>query len=94
MAEKKETIVSPFPAEAVKERDDRVTVTLFKDNRDYKDDQFVAVNGKAMKIQRGVAVSIPRSHAEVLQQSMGQDASTAMLVDSLNGKFECVDGKV
>ena len=67
---------------------ERVSVTLFKDGKDYKDDVFVSVNGHAMKIQRGVAVEIPKEHAEVLQASMEQDTSTAMLVDSQNGKYE------
>ncbi len=39
---------------------ERVPVTLFKDDDKYKDDVIVSVNGYAWQIQRGVTVMIPR----------------------------------
>ncbi len=41
-----------------------VKVKLFKDNHDYKDDVFVAVNGERHLIQRGVEVEVPDYIAE------------------------------
>lgn len=54
-----------------------VTVRLFKDNAKYKDDVFVAVNGKGMIVPRGVDVKIPRKYAEALKNSEVQDGLAA-----------------
>lgn len=54
-----------------------VTVRLFKDNAKYKDDVFVAVNGKGMIVPRGVDVKIPRKYAEALKNSEVQDSLAA-----------------
>lgn len=64
-----------------------VEVTLFKDNKDYKDDVFVAVNGKSMAIKRGETVKIPKKFAEVLKNSMKQDNATAKLMEDEQDKF-------
>ena len=63
--------------------EERVKIKLFKDNKDYKDDLTVVVNGKAYQIQRGVEVEIPKSVAEVIEHSAAQDQKTAELIDSL-----------
>ncbi|MCC8122766.1 MAG: hypothetical protein LIO58_04425 [Oscillospiraceae bacterium] len=57
-----------------------VSMRLFRDNARYKDDVFVAVNGKGWLIQRGVDVEVPDYVAEVLTQSMEQDTSAAQLM--------------
>ena len=62
-------------------------ITLFKDNKDYRDDVFVCVNGKNMLIKRGVEVEVPVSVAKVLRQSMEQDAKTAELMEAQQNKF-------
>ena len=36
-----------------------VKLKLFKDNGQYKDDVFVAVNGRTFQIVRGVEVEVP-----------------------------------
>lgn len=59
----------------------KVPVKLFKDNGKYRDDVFVAVNGKGWLIKRGVEVEVPRAVAEVLSQSMEQDTRAAELMD-------------
>lgn len=71
---------SPAPEEMVK-------VKLFKDNDKYKDDVFVAVNGKSYQIKRGVEVEVPASVFEVLERSMKQDQATADLISAKSGEY-------
>lgn len=61
--------------------EEQVEIRLFKDNERYKDDVFVAVNGRSFQIKRGETVRVPRYVADVLEQSMNQDAATAKLMD-------------
>lgn len=67
--------------------DDLVEVMLFKDSGKYKDDVFVAVNGVGCLIKRGEPVKIKRKFAEVLQNSMKQDQSTAELIEYEANRF-------
>lgn len=64
-----------------------VEVFLFKDGDKYKDDVFVAVNGQNCVVQRGKPVKIKRKFAEVLRESMDQDASTAQMVERESSRF-------
>ena len=64
-----------------------VEIMLFKDNERYKDDVFVAVNGETCQVKRGVPVKIKRKFAEVIQNSMKQDAETAQLIERESGRF-------
>lgn len=48
---------------------DKVTIKLFKDNQNYKDDVFVSVNGHNFQIKRGVEVEVPRCVQKVLENS-------------------------
>lgn len=64
-------------ANAAKTKDyynELVKIKLFKDNSKYKDDVFVAVNGKGMIVPRGKEVEIPRKFAIALQNSEAQDS--------------------
>lgn len=65
-----------------------VTVRLFKDNKNYKDDVFVAVNGKAFQIRRGVEVQVPRYVKEVLDNSMKQDEAAAEYIEAKEKEYE------
>ena len=65
------------PAEGKK----MVKIKLFKDNHEYKDDVFVAVNGERYQIQRGKEVEVPDYIAEVLEHSAEQDARTAEFIE-------------
>lgn len=47
-------------AAANKWLEEPVTIQLFKDGKDYKDDLFVSVNNKRWQIKRGVPVTVPR----------------------------------
>lgn len=57
-----------------------VEVKLFKDNDKYKDDVYVAINGKNCVIRRGVWTRIRRKFAMLLDQSEIQDLRTAELM--------------
>lgn len=66
---------------------DLVEIELFRDNKDYKDDVFVCVNGKAVQIQRGKKVKVEKKYAEVLANSEKQDKMTADLMDKKADDF-------
>ena len=57
-----------------------VKIRLFKDAEKYKDDVFVGVNGRGYQIKRGEEVEVPDFVAEVLENSLNQDAATAELI--------------
>lgn len=60
-----------------------VKIHLFKDNKNYNGDVFVAVNGRTFQIQRGVDVEVPECVAEVLRNSEFQNAEAVRLMDDL-----------
>ncbi len=64
-----------------------VKIRLFKDGEKYKNDVFVAVNGKRFLIKRGVDVEVPDYVAEVLEQSRKQDQNTADLIERKSGEY-------
>lgn len=47
-------------AAANKWLEEPVTIQLFRDGKDYKDDLFVSVNNKRWQIKRGLPVTVPR----------------------------------
>lgn len=67
---------------------ERVPVRLFKDGNRYKDDVFVAVNGRAVQIRRGVTVLVDPAVAEVLENSLDQDDRTASRIQQEAGRYE------
>lgn len=70
-----------------KETEALVEIELFRDNKDYKDNVFVAVNGESCLIQRGQKVKIKKKFADVLENSMRQDIKTARLMDNKSNEF-------
>lgn len=64
-----------------------VEVRLFKDNGKYKDDVYVAINGKNCIIRRGVWTRIRRKFALLLDQSEIQDLRTAELMEREANRF-------
>lgn len=88
MAEKKNAEVKETETKVKTEK-----ITLFKDNKDYRDDVFVCVNGKNIVVKRGEEVEIPVSYAKVLNQSMAQDRKTAALMDAEQDKFRAEAAK-
>lgn len=91
MADKGETkaqTAAQQPEEGSREwYEEKISIRLFKDNDKYKDDVFVAVNGKGWLIKRGVEVQVPRFVAEVIHQSMDQDTATAELMEDQQAQF-------
>ncbi len=69
-------------------------IKLFKDNERYKDDVFVAVNGKSFQIKRGVEVEVPEYVAQVLEQSAKQDENTARLMEAESSSFRVAAEKL
>lgn len=65
-----------------------VSIKLFRDNDKYKDDVYVAVNGKNCIIKRGEWVKVRRKFALVLDQSEIQDLKTAAFLEAEQKKFE------
>ena len=97
MAEKKNTAVQTVDTEAVQateavpagpDPNELVTVRLFRDTERYRDDVFVAVNGKRFQIKRGVEVQVPRYVKEVLDHSMNQDLYAAQMLEELVAKYK------
>ena len=80
-AKAKETLEAAKETPAAPKPNDLVPIRLFKDNDKYKDDVFVAVNGRSFQIKRGETVQVPAYVAEVLEQSMAQDNATANLIE-------------
>ena len=64
-----------------------VEIKLFKDNDKYKDDVYVAINGKNCIIRRGVWTRIRRKFALLLDQSEIQDLRTAELMEKEASRF-------
>lgn len=71
-----------------------VSIKLFRDNDKYKDDVYVAVNGKNCVIKRGEWVKVRRKFALVLDQSEIQDLKTAAFLEAEQKKFESESNSV
>lgn len=69
-----------------------VTVTLLKDNNNYKDDVTITYNGINYQIKRGIPVRVPMYIKLILEdacrQQMCADAYSERLKDSFIGKTE------
>ncbi len=57
-----------------------VKVKLFRDNSQYKESVYVAVNGESYIVPRGVEVEVPDYVAKVLQNSIDEDQRTAEML--------------
>ncbi len=90
MAKNKEEIVvqdGPVTEVIVDKGPKKGKIKLFKDNKDYKDDVFVSVNGERFLIKRGIEVEVPDYVIEVLRNSAAQDEKTAMLIEAEEAKY-------
>ncbi len=69
-----------------------VTVTLLKDNNNYKDDVTITYNGTNYQIKRGIPVQVPMYIKLILEdacrQQMCADAYSEKLKDNFAGKTE------
>ena len=85
----KETMEAPQAAEVkVADPNELVEIYLFEDGDRYKDDVFVAVNGKTFQIKRGENVKVPRYVKEVLDNSMTQDKAAAKYMKMKQDAYE------
>ena len=86
--------IAPADAEQQKREEmekylkEEVTIELFKDNERYKDDVFVAVNGKTYQIKRGVPVKVPRNVSLVLERSRKQDLKTTEMIQEKAAEYK------
>lgn len=87
--EKKSVVGPASPALGAQEAwlNEYVEIKLFKDNDKYKDDVYVAVNGKNCVIRRGEWTRIRRKYALLLDQSEIQDLRTAELMAKQSDQF-------
>lgn len=83
----KDKMAASAAAEREKYLNEYVAVKLFRDNDKYRDDVYVAVNGKNCVIKRGEWVKIRRKFALVLDASEIQDMKTAAFLESEQRKF-------
>lgn len=65
-----------------------VKVKLFRDNSQYKESVYVAVNGESYIVPRGVEVDVPDYVAKVLQNSIDEDQRTAEMLLQKVEEFE------
>lgn len=68
-----------------------VAIKLFRDNDRYRDDVYVAVNGRNCVIKRGEWVKVKRKFALVLDQSEIQDMKTAELLEAEQKRYREVE---
>ena len=89
VSEKKSVVGPASPALGAQEAwlNEYVEIKLFKDNDKYKDDVYVAVNGKNCVIRRGEWTRIRRKYALLLDQSEIQDLRTAELMAKQSDQF-------
>ena len=87
MATEKKTQTKAKRAEKPIDENTMVEIELFRDNKDYKDNVFVAVNGESCVIGRGRKVKIKKKFADVIENSMRQDIKTARLMDEKEDEF-------
>lgn len=73
-----------------------VTVTLLKDNNNYKDDVTITYNGVNYQIKRGIPVQVPMYIKLILEdghrQQMCADAYSERLSHDFAGKSEKIGG--
>ena len=64
------------------------TVCLFKDNGRYRDDVFVAVNGRGFTVRRGEPVQVPPEVEEVLTNGQNQDLYAMRVMEENAGRWQ------
>lgn len=84
MAKGKETVIDKIKKNEERMHE-RVKIRLHKDRHNI-DPLYVSVMGYNARIPRGVDVMIPRFAAEVIRQSMEQDADTQIRIEEQERK--------
>ncbi|MBQ3054275.1 MAG: hypothetical protein IJC89_05170 [Clostridia bacterium] len=65
----------------------KVTVTLIKDNNNYKDDVTITYNGVNYQIQRGVPVEVPMFIKLILEDGFRQQMEANAYSEKLSHEF-------
>lgn len=65
-----------------------VTIRLFKDGKDHKDDLVVHLNGRNVAIQRGHNVTVPRKIAIIIEQHERQDIAAAEFAEARQAEYK------
>ena len=68
--------------------EESVTIQLFKDGKDYKDDLFISVNNKRWQIKRGLPVTVPRKVMLLIADSEIQSIKAAEYSDQKQGEYQ------
>ena len=75
-------------AAANKWLEEPVTIQLFKDGKDYKDDLYVSVNNKRWQIKRGLPVTVPRKVSLQVADSEIQSIRAAEYSDEKQNEYQ------
>ena len=75
-------------AAANKWLEEPVTIQLFKDGKDYKDDLFISVNNKRWQIKRGLPVTVPRKVMLLIADSEIQSIKAAEYSDEKQNEYQ------
>lgn len=67
---------------------DKVTIKLFLDGKNYSEDVFVGINGRSYLIQRGVEVSVPYAVAKVLEDSERMERMAKQQIVQLQSRYQ------
>ena len=67
---------------------DKVTIKLFLDGKNYSEDVFVGINGRSYLIQRGVEVSVPYAVARVLEDSEQMEQMAKRQIVQLQSRYQ------
>lgn len=69
-----DTVQEAKTPDTVRDEDYVDHIPLFRDGDRYKDPLNVIINGKKYSVPRGVPLRLPRTVAEVIDQSIAQDS--------------------
>lgn len=67
---------------------DKVSIKLFKDDKQYKDDVFVGLNGRTYLIQRGQVCTVPYCVKRLLEDSEYMEQSAKQKIQALQGAYK------
>ena len=73
--------------EKTTKKPEMVDIEPFGDGNYYKDDVFIAVNGKSIVVKRGEKVKVPKKYAEVLENSKAQDKATIKIMNEKSDQY-------
>ena len=73
--------------EKTTKKTEMVEIEAFGDGNYYKDDVFIAVNGKSIVVKRGEKVKVAKKYAEVFENSKIQDNATIKMMNEKSDQY-------